>query len=38
VGVILHLPPGDYLSIWETSFDGEVVEHFEVTLHILHAA
>jgi hypothetical protein len=34
-GVILHLPPGDYLSTWESSYEGEVVDLAEVTLHVL---
>jgi hypothetical protein len=34
-GLILHLPRGDYLSTFEGSYDGEVVAHSEVVLHIL---
>jgi hypothetical protein len=36
-GVILHLPPGDYLSVHEATYDGDLVEHNEVTLHIVAA-
>ena len=35
IGLILQLPPGDYLSTWELSYDGEIVQLAEVTLHIL---
>ena len=34
-GVILHLPPGDYLSTLEISFEGAVIEVDEVTVHVL---
>jgi hypothetical protein len=34
-GVILQLPPGDYLSTFEETYDGEFVVHAEVILHIL---
>jgi hypothetical protein len=34
-GVILHLPPVDYLSTWEVSWEGEVIEHYEMTIHVL---
>ena len=35
--VILHLPPGDYLSTLVSSYEGEVYEVDEVTLHVLPA-
>jgi hypothetical protein len=33
--IILQLPPGDYLSTFEDSYDGGEVSHSEVILHIL---
>ena len=35
VGIILQLPPGDYLSVYETTFDGVVDFRAEVILHIV---
>ena len=34
-GVILHLPPGEYLSYNEVSYEGNVVWRAKVILHIL---
>lgn len=35
VGVILHLPPGDYLSTWHLLQDGRVIDRARVTVHVL---
>lgn len=35
VGIVLHLPPGDYRSVWESTFDGRREDRAEVILHVV---
>ena len=35
VGLILQLPPGDYVSVYEETFDGQPVFDADVILHIV---
>lgn len=34
-GVLLHLTRGDYLSRWELSYEGEVIQQAYMTVHVL---